>query len=73
MGRDILQFETPLLDRLPQVLSGQPEFLGAPVLKTALRKFGGQVVLLKGGAVGAFEAVDPQVALRTCLSFLEVP
>ena len=68
MGEGILQFETPLLDRLLQVLAGQPEFLGATVLKTVLRKFGGQVVLLSVGAQG-----DLRTCLSFCLSFWVTP
>ena len=33
-----MKFVTPLLESESQTLLGQPEFLGAPVLKTAFRK-----------------------------------
>ena len=41
---DILQFETPAALMLVQVVPGQPELAGASVLKTTLRKSGGQLI-----------------------------
>lgn len=50
--RYLLQLLTPFASSVSKV-PGQPGFLGAPVLKTLLRKFGGQLIwrLARGEAI----------------------